>query len=262
MSWSFPPHHDWNVAWKSDLQRQQWRFPTRFWNVRRFPFCFNEIVADHTLLRLQITRNGREICRENLSLFEYGAHQQRNNFKLCTQSIAMSPIDNCACVSEREEEFLKKKKKQISARSFWTTKTSARPVARIFVWGGRGGGGCVPREPGPNILMFEWYAMQVPKIHRAEWRTYGVIEIGTSFNATGKTCERRRRDPLGGSGGMPPSPPPPHPPSGKFSNLKALKCHFQHSRAESCVKKVPKIDRYFLLNLTKKGAVIRCDIFS
>ena len=31
-----------------------------------------------------------------------------------------------------------------------------------------------------------------------------------------------------------------HPPPRKFSNLKALKCHFQHSHAESCVKKVPK----------------------
>ena len=34
-----------------------------------------------------------------------------------------------------------------------------------------GGGGCVPQEPGTNILMFEQYAMQVPKIQRAEWRT-------------------------------------------------------------------------------------------
>ena len=31
----------------------------------------------------------------------------------------------------------------------------------------------------------------------------------------------------------------------KFSNLKALKRYFQHSQADSCVKKVPKIDRYF-----------------
>ena len=105
---------------------------------------------------------------------------------------------------------------------------SCGPVARIFC------GGCVPQESGPNILMFEWYAMQVPKTHRAEWRTYGVIEIGTSFHATGNTCERRRRKPLGGSGGMPPR---------NFSSLKALKCHFQRSQTENCVKKVPKIDR-------------------
>ena len=31
----------------------------------------------------------------------------------------------------------------------------------------------------------------------------------------------------------------------KFSDLKALKRYFQHSQADSCVKKVPKIDRYF-----------------
>ena len=37
----------------------------------------------------------------------------------------------------------------------------------------------------------------------------------------------------------------------KFSNLKALKCYFQHSQADSCVKKVLKIDRYFLLNFDK-----------
>ena len=128
-----------------------------------------------------------------------------------------------------------------------------RPVARIFFfffWGG----GYVPQEPGTNILMFEWYAMQVPKIHRAEWQTYWVTEFGTSFSSAGNTCERRRREPLGGSGGMP-CP-------GKFSNLKALKCHFQHSQAESCVKMVPKIDCYFLLNLTKKSVVIRCNIFT
>ena len=47
----------------------------------------------------------------------------------------------------------------------------------------------------------------------------------------------------GGSGGMPPR---------KFSNLKALKRHFQHSQANSCAKKVPKIDGYFLIALTDK----------
>ena len=130
-----------------------------------------------------------------------------------------------------------------------------RPVARIFFCVGMGeGGGCVPQESWPNILIFEWYTMQVPKTHRAEWRTYRVIEIGgTSFNATGKTFERRRCEPLGVCGGMPPR---------KFSNLKAWKCHCQRSQTENCVKKVPKIDRYFLLNLTKQSVVIRCDIFS
>ena len=60
-------------------------------------------------------------------------------------------------------------------------------------------------------------------------------------------------EPQGGSGGMPPR---------KFSNLKALKCHFQRSQTKNCVKKVPKIDSYFHLNLTKQSVVIRCDIFS
>ena len=48
----------------------------------------------------------------------------------------------------------------------------------------------------------------------------------------------------------------------KFSNLKALKCNFQHSQADSCVKKVPKIDRYFLRNFDEKSVVISCIIFS
>ena len=37
-----------------------------------------------------------------------------------------------------------------------------------------------------------------------------------------------------------------------FSNLKAFISHFQHSQADTCVKKVPKIDRYFFLNFDKK----------
>ena len=45
---------------------------------------------------------------------------------------------------------------------------------------------------------------------------------------------------MGGRGHAPPPPPR------TFSNLKALKRHFQHSQANSCVKKVPKIDCYFL----------------
>ena len=48
----------------------------------------------------------------------------------------------------------------------------------------------------------------------------------------------------------------------KFSNLKALKPHFQHSKADSCIKNVPKIDRYFLLNFDKKSVFISCIIFS
>ena len=54
------------------------------------------------------------------------------------------------------------------------------------------------------------------------------------------------------SGGMP---------ARKFSNLKALKPHFQHSQTNSCVKKVLKIDCYFL-NFDKNIVVISCNIFS
>ena len=77
-------------------------------------------------------------------------------------------------------------------------------------------------------------------------------QMGTTFNGTGKCYERRRREPLGRSGACSPR---------KFSNLKALKRHFQHSQANSCVKKVPKIDRYFL-NFDKNCVIISCSIFS
>ena len=56
-----------------------------------------------------------------------------------------------------------------------------------------------------------------------------------------------------GSGGMPPR---------KVWFLKALKGNFQHSQADSYIKKVPKIGRYFLLNFDKKSVVISCSIFS
>ena len=44
--------------------------------------------------------------------------------------------------------------------------------------------------------------MQVPKIHGAESPTYGLTEIGTTFNGIGNICECQRRVRLGGSGGM------------------------------------------------------------
>ena len=89
---------------------------------------------------------------------------------------------------------------------------------------------------------------------RTECPTYGASRIyGDDFQSgMGKCCERRRREPLGGSGGMPPR---------KFLNLKALKRHFQHSQAKGCVRKVPKIDRHFL-NIDKNSVVISCNIFS
>ena len=43
----------------------------------------------------------------------------------------------------------------------------------------------------------------------------------------------------------------------KFSNMKALKTPFPALSGDICVKKVPKIDRYFLLNFDKKS-VARC----
>ena len=57
----------------------------------------------------------------------------------------------------------------------------------------------------------------------------------------------------GGVGAYPPR---------KFSDLKALKRHFQHSQADSCVKKVPKMDYYFRLNFDKKSVISSCNIFS
>ena len=75
--------------------------------------------------------------------------------------------------------------------------------------------------------------MQVPKKHREVCPAYGVPEIGTIFNGKGNFCKRRRREVAGGLGGLPPPPPR------KFSDLKALKRHFQHSQDDSCVKKVP-----------------------
>ena len=115
--------------------------------------------------------------------------------------------------------------------------SGCRPVARIFR------GGSVPQERGLNNECWnDQYAVQVPKTHREECPTYGLTEIGTIFDGTGNFCERRRkREPVESLGAFPPPPPP----MIKFSNLKALKCHFQHSPA--------KIDRYFLLNFYKRA---------
>ena len=96
--------------------------------------------------------------------------------------------------------------------------------------------------------MFELYAMQLPKTHGAECPTYGILNLNrVSFNCTENFWEHRRREPLGRCGGMPPR---------KISNLKALKRNFQHSQADSCVQKVPKIDCYFLRYFDEKSIVI------
>ena len=47
-----------------------------------------------------------------------------------------------------------------------------------------------------------------------------------------------------------------------FKSESLINCHFLHSQADSCVNKVPKINRYFLLNFDKKSVVISCNIFS
>ena len=70
--------------------------------------------------------------------------------------------------------------------------------------------------------------------------------FGTIFYDTGNFNERPRREALGGSGGMPPQ---------KILKSESLKRNFQHSQADGCVKKVPKIDSP-LLNLAKKSVVI------
>ena len=70
--------------------------------------------------------------------------------------------------------------------------------------------------------------------------------FGTIFYDTGIFNERPRREAPGESGGMPPPPP---------ENLKGLTRNFQHSQADGCVIKVPKID-YLLFNLAKKSVVI------
>ena len=73
-----------------------------------------------------------------------------------------------------------------------------------------------------------------------------LAKLSTSI----KSSPAAKAQPLEGLSGHAPSPPP-HP--RKFSNLKALKRHFQHSQADSCEKKVPKIDRYFRLNMDKRA---------
>ena len=80
---------------------------------------------------------------------------------------------------------------------------------------------------------------------RVACQTYRLTEIETILNGKVNFCERRRCEPLGSLGACSPR---------KDSNLVALKRHFQHSRADSCVVKVPaKIDRYFLLKFGKRA---------
>ena len=82
-----------------------------------------------------------------------------------------------------------------------------------------GGGGVVggvrASKTGNKTLMFELYAMPLPKTHGAECPTYGLLNLNrVTFNGTVNFCECRKREPLRGCGGMPPR---------NFSNLKVLK---------------------------------------
>ena len=68
-----------------------------------------------------------------------------------------------------------------------------RSVARIF----RGvGGGVRTSKNGTKYLVLDWYAMQVSKRTGKCVPAYGVPEIGTIFNGTGRgnLCERRRSE--------------------------------------------------------------------
>ena len=94
--------------------------------------------------------------------------------------------------------------------------------------------------------------MVVSKIYSVECPTYGLVNSSywgrpLMVQETFTTAEGARR--LGGLGAC----PPPR----KFLDLKDLKCHFQNSQADGCVKKLPKI-LYFLFNFHKKIVVISC----
>ena len=86
---------------------------------------------------------------------------------------------------------------------------------------------------------------------KAQCQTYGLTKIGTTFNGGENFSERACRGVWG------------HASPRKFSYLKTLKYPFLHSRTDSCVEKVSKIERYFLLNFDKSVlTVISCTIFS
>ena len=109
-----------------------------------------------------------------------------------------------------------------------------RPVARSFYGGGGGGAYLKNRDQIINVWIIRHGTSEVT---RWQCPTYRPLNWNrANFNGAGNVSERRMREPLGECGVMPPR---------KFSNLKAWKRHFQHSRADSCVKTEPKIDCYF-----------------
>ena len=85
------------------------------------------------------------------------------------------------------------------------------------------------------------------KDSRAERPTCGPSAIGTNLMIKGKFASAKGASLQGVWG--------------QFWNMKALKRHFLHSQADSYVKKVPKIDRYFLLIFDKNRVVISFNIF-
>ena len=126
----------------------------------------------------------------------------------------------------------------------------------VCVWGGGGGEGAYlkNRDQIINVRTIRYASSADTQRRVSNVRTIKLELFGTTFNGTGNLSERRRRAWLGGLGAC--SPPPPR----KFLNLKALNRHFQHSRADSCFKKVSKID-YFLRNFDKKSVVISCTVY-
>ena len=123
-----------------------------------------------------------------------------------------------------------------------------RPVARIFRGGGGGGAYLKNRDQIINARTIRYASSADTQRRVSNLQTIKLKLFGTTFNGTRQFIERRKREALGWFGGMP---------HRRILNLKALKGHFQHSQADSCVKKVPKID-YFLLNFDKTSVVIIC----
>ena len=82
---------------------------------------------------------------------------------------------------------------------------------------------------------------------RAECQTYGLTDIATTFNGMVTFASAKGASLFGGLGACPLK---------KFSNLKALKRHFQHSRADSCVNGNILLLKIRLSHLSKMKGII------
>ena len=123
----------------------------------------------------------------------------------------------------------------------------------VCVWGGGGGAYLKNQDQIINSWMNRYSSFEDIQRRVSNLRTSKFKLLGAAFIIVLETltsAEHWRREKLGGSGDMPPSPR-------KFLYLKALKRHSQHSQADGCVKKLPKIV-YFRLNCHKKIVVISC----